>query len=57
LAGYAIRAGDPYRLASPPAVRVSVTHLGRPEIDELAGVIVGAVRGRPPAASHATLHM
>jgi DNA-binding transcriptional MocR family regulator len=56
-AGYAIRAGDPYRLASPPAVRVSVTHLTGPQIDELAGAVAGAVRTRPSAASHLTRHM
>jgi DNA-binding transcriptional MocR family regulator len=49
-AGYAIRAGDPYRLSSTPAVRVSISGLDRNQIDELAAAIAPPGRGRAPAA-------
>jgi DNA-binding transcriptional MocR family regulator len=48
-AGFAIRAGDPYRLVSPPAVRVSMTHLDDARIDDLAAVLAATFRTRPSA--------
>lgn len=35
-AGFAIRAADPWRITSPPAVRVTVAHLGDDDIGKLA---------------------
>jgi len=39
-AGYAIRGGDPYRISSPAAVRVTITMLSDPQVDELAAALV-----------------
>jgi DNA-binding transcriptional MocR family regulator len=43
-AGWAIRAGEGYRLRSSPAVRVTVSTLDKTEAPELAGAIAGAMR-------------
>jgi DNA-binding transcriptional MocR family regulator len=37
--GIAIRAGDTYRLTSPPAVRITISNLTETKIDELARVL------------------
>ena len=44
-AGYAIRGGDPYRISSPAAVRVTITMLSDPQVDELAAALVGHLTG------------
>lgn len=44
-AGFAIRAAAPYRITSPPAVRVTVAALTDPEIDRLAAALA---TGRSP---------
>jgi DNA-binding transcriptional MocR family regulator len=43
-AGYAVSPGALYRIASPPAVRITVAPLGRPDIAPLADAVAGAVR-------------
>ena len=49
--GFAIRAGDRFRLASPPAVRVTIAGLSDDDIDALADALVEVLR---PAASTRT---
>lgn len=44
-AGYAIRGGDPYRISSPAAVRVTITMLTDPQVDELAAALVDHLTG------------
>ncbi len=39
-AGFVIRGGDPYRLSSPSAVRVTISGLTGPQIDDLADALV-----------------
>ena len=45
-AGYAIRAADPYRIESGPAVRVTISNLATNQIDELAQAIGAGIRTR-----------
>ncbi len=47
-AGWAVRAGERYRLKSPPAIRITVSRLAESEMDRLAGDVAAAVR--PSAA-------
>jgi DNA-binding transcriptional MocR family regulator len=47
-AGYAVSPGALYRIASPPAIRITVAPLTRPAVGPLADAVVAAVRG--PAA-------
>ena len=44
-AGYAVSPGALYRTASPPAVRITVSPLGRADIVPLASAVADAVRG------------
>ncbi|HJT38359.1 MAG TPA: aminotransferase class I/II-fold pyridoxal phosphate-dependent enzyme, partial [Actinomycetota bacterium] len=44
--GFAIRAGEPFRLEAPPAVRVTISTLLPDEIEPLAAAIANAVRAR-----------
>lgn len=50
--GWAIRAGEPYRIQSPPAVRITVSTLGPEEAPRVAAALAAAqsARGRTPAA-------
>lgn len=50
-AGYAIRAGTPYRLATETAVRITTSNLSDRDIERLAEAIGEAHRTRPVAAS------
>ncbi len=43
-AGYAVAPGHLYRIASPPAVRVTVAALAESEVDALAEAVAGALR-------------
>lgn len=51
-AGYAVRAGEPFRLSSPPAVRVTVSELRGRDAERIAGALAAAFRpgARTPAA-------
>jgi DNA-binding transcriptional MocR family regulator len=42
-AGYAIRAGERWRLGTPPAVRVSVSALGRDRIGDVADIVAASI--------------
>jgi DNA-binding transcriptional MocR family regulator len=44
-AGYAVSPGALYRIASPPAVRITVSPLGRADVVPLADAVAGAVSG------------
>jgi hypothetical protein len=46
--GWAVRAGEPYRLQSPPAVRITVSTLTAEEAPRVAAALVRALaeRGR-----------
>ncbi len=48
-AGYAVAPGSLYRLATPPAVRISVSNLDQPGIDPLAAAVAVAVGVNGPA--------
>jgi DNA-binding transcriptional MocR family regulator len=43
-AGYAVAPGSLYRIASPPAIRVTIAALKESEVDDLADAIVRAMR-------------
>ena len=45
-AGFAIRAGEPFRLEAPPAVRITISTLTREEVEPLASAIASALRAR-----------
>jgi DNA-binding transcriptional MocR family regulator len=51
-AGWAIRAGEPYRIQSPPAVRITVGSLTLEEVPRVAAALAEtqSARGRTPAA-------
>jgi DNA-binding transcriptional MocR family regulator len=51
-AGWALRAGEPYRIQSPPAVRVTVSTLAPEDAPRVAAALAKAqsARGRTPAA-------
>ena len=51
-AGWAVRAGEPYRIQSPPAVRITVSTLAPEEAPRVAAALAAAQggRGRTPAA-------
>jgi DNA-binding transcriptional MocR family regulator len=52
-AGWAIRAGEPYRIQSPPAVRITVSTLMPEEAPKVASALAAVLdpaRGRTPAA-------
>jgi len=51
-AGWAIRAGEPYRIQSPPAVRITVSSLTLEEVPRVAAALADtqSARGRTPAA-------
>jgi DNA-binding transcriptional MocR family regulator len=51
-AGWAIRAGEPYRIQSPPAVRITVSSLTLEEVPRVAAALAEtqSARGRTPAA-------
>jgi DNA-binding transcriptional MocR family regulator len=51
-AGWAIRAGEPYRIQSPPAVRITISSLTLEEVPRVAAALAGtqAATGRTPAA-------
>src|SRR5579864_8680244 len=44
--GFAIRAGEPFRLEAPPAVRITVSTLKEEEVEPLASAIAKALRAR-----------
>jgi hypothetical protein len=45
-AGYAVQAGERFRLRTPPAVRVTTALLPDNEVEELADAIAEAAAGR-----------
>jgi hypothetical protein len=47
-AGWAIRAGEPYRIQSPPAVRITISSLTLEEVPRVAAALAGTqdARGR-----------
>ena len=45
-AGFAIRAGEPFRLEAPPAVRITVSTLKEEEVEPLASALAKALRAR-----------
>jgi hypothetical protein len=47
-AGWAVRAGERYRLKSAPAIRITVSRLSESEMERLAADVAAAVRA--PAA-------
>lgn len=51
-AGWAVRAGEPYRIQSPPAVRITVSTLTEEEAPGVAAALAAtqSARGRTPAA-------
>jgi hypothetical protein len=51
-AGWAIRAGEPYRIQSPPAVRITVSSLSVEEVPRVAAALADtqSAHGRTPAA-------
>jgi DNA-binding transcriptional MocR family regulator len=51
-AGWAIRAGEPYRVQSPPAVRITITALTLEDVPRVAAALAAtqAATGRTPAA-------
>jgi DNA-binding transcriptional MocR family regulator len=51
-AGWAIRAGEPYRIQSPPAVRITVSSLTVEEVPRVAAALADtqSAHGRTPAA-------
>jgi hypothetical protein len=51
-AGWAVRAGEPYRVQSPPAVRITISSLTLEEVPRVAEALAGtqAATGRTPAA-------
>ena len=51
-AGWAIRAGEPYRIQSPPAVRITISSLTLDEIPRVAAALADtqSAHGRTPAA-------
>jgi DNA-binding transcriptional MocR family regulator len=51
-AGWAIRAGEPYRIQSPPAVRITISSLTLDEVPRVAAALAGtqSAHGRTPAA-------
>jgi len=51
-AGWAVRAGEPYRIQSPPAVRITISALQPEEAPRVAAALAAAqsARGRTPAA-------
>jgi len=51
-AGWAIRAGEPYRIQSPPAVRITVSSLSLEEVPRVAVALADtqSAHGRTPAA-------
>ena len=51
-AGWAIRAGEPYRIQSPPAVRITISSLTLEDVPRVAAALAGTqdARGRTPAA-------
>ena len=51
-AGWAIRAGEPYRIQSPPAVRITISSLTLEEVPRVAAALAATqdARGRTPAA-------
>jgi len=51
-AGWSIRAGEPYRIQSPPAVRITISSLTLEEVPRVAAALAGTqdARGRTPAA-------
>ena len=50
-AGYALRSGDPYRITSPSAVRITTSNLGDADIDAIADAIAAAHRRSNAAPS------
>jgi DNA-binding transcriptional MocR family regulator len=46
-AGVAVRPGEAYRIASPPGVRITTSHLDDALAGPVADVLAGAVHGRP----------
>jgi DNA-binding transcriptional MocR family regulator len=50
-AGWGVRAGERYRLKSPPAVRVTTAALRPPQADRLAAAIARILEGERPARS------
>ena len=49
--GWAVRAGEPYRLRAAPAVRVTISTLKPSEADRLANDVAAAMRGAPRASA------
>lgn len=49
--GYAVAPGSLYRIASPPAVRITIAHLPVDHIEAFADAFADAVAHRPPALS------
>ena len=51
-AGWAIRAGEPYRIQSPPAVRITISSLALEDVPRVAAALAEtqSARGRTPAA-------
>ena len=51
-AGWAVRAGEPYRIQSPPAVRITISSLTLDEVPRVAAALAAtqATTGRTPAA-------
>jgi DNA-binding transcriptional MocR family regulator len=51
-AGWAIRAGEPYRIQSPPAIRITISALTLDEVPRVAAALADtqSARGRTPAA-------
>jgi DNA-binding transcriptional MocR family regulator len=51
-AGWAIRAGEPYRIQSPPAVRITISSLTLDEVPRVAAALADtqSAHGRTPAA-------
>jgi DNA-binding transcriptional MocR family regulator len=42
--GYAVAPGSLYRIASPPAIRITIATLKESEVDDLADAVAGAIR-------------
>jgi DNA-binding transcriptional MocR family regulator len=54
-AGYAVAAGSLFRMATPPAVRITVSQLSTPDIERLADLLLDAVRGAGPGSGGYTV--
>ena len=50
-AGWGVRAGERYRLKSPPAVRVTTAALRPPDAERLAAALARILEGERPARS------